>query len=795
MTGFKLLKSLPEGVELNGPSLEVLQEIERRWRQYDVIVVNAPVACHGKGERIRMHDGSSSAIEDISIGDNVMGPDGLPRIVQETFTGVDDLYKISAHRFGNYIMTGNHLLALKKITKSRKKGYYTKEIVKSVEDCYNASNDFKINSFMYTSSVEYPEVELKVDPYRLGIWLGDGHTNSMDQEVVSEWISWGTDIRVAAKPENPVMEELRSLGVFDNKHIPRHYIVNSRENRLKLLAGIIDTDGYCPGSGIEVTQKIKSISESIQEIALSLGFCASLTIKYVNEVPYYRVYISGHGLESIPCRVERRKPTSSLRNLSNRKFKIESIGKGEFYGIRVDKDNLYLLEDYTVTHNCGKSGMALALANYFGGRILNPTNVLSRQYESVAKSMGFPLKGVYSSGQYTCKNDDKSSCRQAKGAQKRYCLGCPYLAELREAKRARQTVSTYHMCNALGMQRLPIIADEAHNLIRFVQDQHQKLVWPHKCGVPIEYLDNIKTLKDYISTHDTSATPLDLVAEDLFVEKGKYPEYVYEITQELWSGGGTVYGQKYERGTPELAPVIRGYPLDIRGQLKLGNPAAKLVLMSATINASDIRQLGLDEKRVLYLEAKSAIPPDRRPIITDYVGGINRKNQVSMVDKIVKKIHHYLETRPEKGMIHMTYSMADELRRRLDHPRLIFHTKANTSQKLAQFKQSSNGVFVGCGLYEGVSLDYDQARWQVIAKVPFPSLASPLHKYHSEKDPDFYAWSTLKNLIQAYGRVCRRPDDLGDTYILDSNFGTLLAHNKHLVPEWFTEAIKGGQAE
>jgi len=90
---------------------------------------------------------------------------------------------------------------------------------------------------------------------------------------------------------------------------------------------------------------------------------------------------------------------------------------------------------------------------------------------------------------------------------------------------------------------------------------------------------------------------------------------------------------------------------------------------------------------------------------------------------------------------------------------------------------------------EGVSLDYDLARWQVITKCPYPSLAEPAIRYLADQKPAWYQWETLKKLVQACGRVCRTPEDWGITYITDTTALRLFRENGRMIPNYLKEAL------
>jgi len=83
----------------------------------------------------------------------------------------------------------------------------------------------------------------------------------------------------------------------------------------------------------------------------------------------------------------------------------------------------------------------------------------------------------------------------------------------------------------------------------------------------------------------------------------------------------------------------------------------------------------------------------------------------------------------------------------------------------------------------------DLARWQILLKVPWPSLAEPAIKWKAENDEEWYLNATVKDISQMYGRVCRHAEDLGTTIIMDKSFLKLKQRAEYLMPAWFKEAL------
>jgi Rad3-related DNA helicase len=90
----------------------------------------------------------------------------------------------------------------------------------------------------------------------------------------------------------------------------------------------------------------------------------------------------------------------------------------------------------------------------------------------------------------------------------------------------------------------------------------------------------------------------------------------------------------------------------------------------------------------------------------------------------------------------------------------------------------------------GVSFDHDKSRFQIIAKIPYPSLASQKNKLRQKNNPDWYAWKTICGLLQMSGRSIRSKTDHADTIIIDESFSDVLKYSSHYIPEWVQESIK-----
>jgi Rad3-related DNA helicase len=421
-----------------------------------------------------------------------------------------------------------------------------------------------------------------------------------------------------------------------------------------------------------------------------------------------------------------------------------------------------------------------------GARILTPTTVLVNQ---CAKD--FPQTPVArSAGHYTCEvRQRRCGAYQAKDR----CRGCLYTEARDIAKESPISISTYHMNMVLKSRREVVIIDEAHRIPSAIRDMHKKRIFPHKVMMPRECIGNLELTKEWAESLDISQftkTEQDFL-ENLVKDMTDRPLHCYDWGTDFWSNGGFIWGDKVKKGEPHEVPTLNRQPLDIFNKPPIfWQEGQKLVLMSATIGRPDLYELGLDNTRPIFIQGDAPITPDRNPIKKDYIGNINHANQEKMLKPLADKILHSCQNFKGKGVIHTTYGLAKLLKPLLSHDRLITHTSANMRSQLKKFLRSENGIFLVSGMYEGVSLDYDKADWQVITKIAWPSLTDPLQQHRAEDEPDYYLWSTLKNVIQTAGRVCRRPDDYGETIVWDSSFERLLIEGKHLVPKAFKKRIE-----
>lgn len=403
-------------VKSEHPDYPHQREIVWQWLRHCVGIGEITVSggkCLGRGTPILMHDGTTKPVEDVQVGDQLMGPDSLPRTVLSTAKGHAELFRIDQGYGDSYVTNGDHILVLQSLGDPRRKDYTLvremttnafREMTRSQKTVWHGIK----------SAVEFKKQDVPLDPYWLGLWLGDG--NFYDSEIavgdgdteIAEFCrehasAVGMDIRlnpgsgcsgfrfctkVQGWNANTLRSALDSLGLLKRRKahlgskenprfrfIPLKYMVNDRDTRLKLLAGLIDSDGSVDrnGSRAVVTTVYLKLAQDTVWLARSLGFKASYWqrktgIKSRNFVgSCFVVSIAGERVGDIPTRLSRKKlksfdgsTTGSKRSTSSQ-IKVTPIGPGDYFGFEIDGDRRFLLGDFTVTHNTRSFCMAASM--------------------------------------------------------------------------------------------------------------------------------------------------------------------------------------------------------------------------------------------------------------------------------------------------------------------------------------------------------------------------------------------------------------------------------------------------
>ena len=257
------------------------------------------------------------------------------------------------------------------------------------EQYINLPTNTKTSLKLYKTGIEFPEKELIIDPYMIGYWLGDGTSTqsvitTQDSTVVKYFktnlgkykcylqyrnntnkYSYGITGN-GTIGGNLFLTTLKNLNLIDNKHIPDIYKYNSRENRLKLLAGLIDSDGHYQKERniFEFSQSLyhEKLIDDVIYLCRSLGFACyknkkntTWTYKGIKKTgETWRINIMGEDIEKIPTLCQRKRES---KRISPKNVLVTAIDKilickqEKYYGFELDGNGRFLLGDFSVTHN------------------------------------------------------------------------------------------------------------------------------------------------------------------------------------------------------------------------------------------------------------------------------------------------------------------------------------------------------------------------------------------------------------------------------------------------------------
>ena len=343
--------------------------------------------CLSPNTYVLLWDGYIKQARDIKIGDLLIDDKGNPTAVKQLTCGRDQMYKIS-HDDNSYIVNSQHILTLickkhKVVVKDVLNGgydihyfdgknmnvYHTNDvdnILSKIPD--NNVFDISIENYMkfhpdvqklfcavynYTP-INWEKKPVKINPYILGFWIGNNFHNLNDDQwdifynyICNELQKYNPNIINNCVILDREFAELIDKNGYNNiSGIKDEYLGNSIENRLELLAGLIDAIGVINNS-IEIKNALlfcneNVINSNIQYLVHSLGY----NIKPI----IYGFKISGENLDKIPSKLHRRE----IANLSFDcqfcdEITIENAGYGEFIGW--DVGGRFLLEKFTITHN------------------------------------------------------------------------------------------------------------------------------------------------------------------------------------------------------------------------------------------------------------------------------------------------------------------------------------------------------------------------------------------------------------------------------------------------------------
>jgi ATP-dependent DNA helicase DinG len=502
----------------------------------------------------------------------------------------------------------------------------------------------------------------------------------------------------------------------------------------------------------------------------------------------------------------------------------------------------------------GKSHIALMIADWYSKKIdqaakidiITAGKILQDQYNTTYTS----IKNLKGKENYSCKSYD-TSCSNGKEfnrLNKTNCDFCPYDDAKTGFIGGKVSLTNFYLYLIYAIYNKKmldqresklLIVDECHSLDDVVSDfisikitetlikrlkftkEYDIIKLLKKIKNISEYVDFLRYLKSEISVtigeidgsmipgRDATSDKRDLKISKLIGTKNKdvkmmqvisdLKQYLQKIDVFLKEYDDnphnwvleTSYNEKSKQNELSIEPI---WSTDYLDQYVWSN-YDMVILMSGTILDKDLfsELNGLDTQKTVYYSTSSPFPLDNRKVFYMPLGKMSYqkkeetfKNYIPYFHKILKKYEGL------KGIVHTnSFELSSWVKRDVEDPRLIFHTNIDRDDKLREHMETKDpSVFVSPSIATGVSFDHEKSRFQIIAKIPYPSLASQKNKLRQKNNPEWYSWKTVCALMQMCGRSIRSKTDYADTIILDGSFSDILKYSSKYIPSWFQESIK-----
>lgn len=334
--------------------------------------------------------------KDVSVGDELFDRKGNPtKVLGVSPQGILEAYEVTLEDGRKFVVNDEHIIPyltqdkkilskpLKEMMVDYKYTYVRKDRGNKVE----VYNKYKIPN---SGAVEYKHEEHFISPYAMGVLLGDGSLSSKmltvsnnEKDIIEKlslelglntpeksihnynWVYTKNNNKEFDGKVKDYKDEIKRLGINVTSHykfIPREYLLGSKEQRLDLLKGLMDTDG-----SVDITPKGKiprqrfstmseQLAKDIRELAFSLGINNTLSIYDRKEkgIEYNVLFFTSQEIVSSTKHLDK---LSGMKKVSRREshsyiVNIEKVESREMVCFMVDNDEkLFLMNDYIVTHN------------------------------------------------------------------------------------------------------------------------------------------------------------------------------------------------------------------------------------------------------------------------------------------------------------------------------------------------------------------------------------------------------------------------------------------------------------
>ena len=492
----------------------------------------------------------------------------------------------------------------------------------------------------------------------------------------------------------------------------------------------------------------------------------------------------------------------------------------------------------------GKSAIGFTIANYInnsseyasekleGSYFLTTQKILQDQYEKDFASKG--MISLYSSSNYTCKEDGKASCKdiltglRTNSIPKKYD-SCNYKCRYKKQKKLFNdemlgiTNFSYFLTEKNYSKILPdkkvLIVDEAHNLeselTRFIEISvseyfSEKIL---KLKIPKEINTQFKTF-NWIKNvyHSAVKRKTDFISKQLDkfgLNSNKLEEFKkitnrYEMLTshlvkieefiKIYQKDNWVFD--IDRSNGKYSKLIFK-PIDISSYAKeyLLQYADYVIFMSATIVSHEgfSISLGLPYEKTMFVKKGSPFDSKNRPVLYVPAGSMSYKNIDNTLPKMAKMVEAIMSNhKDQKGIIH-THSnkIAFYLKNKIKSKRLLMASGEKRDEMLKKHLTSKDPtILISPSMSEGVDLKGKLSEFQILCKIPYPFLGDKVTKKKMNKWDWWYSTQTVRTIIQSLGRSIRNENDKAITYILDEDWNIIKRKSSNYFPADFFDSYQ-----
>ena len=325
--------------------------------------------CHKIDTDIMMYNGHCKRVQDIRVGDQLMGDDSTPRNVLHLFQGYSEMYNICAEKWGDeFVVNGDHVLSLI-VTQPSFKIYDDESnmwCIKWMEYCQRTiikkckmdfvdeefANEFLENISEKENTLKHGDiVDISVNDFR-GMNLSHLRFSLFKKDI---------ELKDSTVHNDAWLFGFK-LNLLIQTHIPSKYVYNLKVIRYKILAGIID-QYYQNNIDSQIDQYAIVVNKYLAYDIIQI--IKSLNIEYNYSSNTETLILFGDGIENIPVIIANSK--TSIHGDKSSRFSIKLDNDDNFYGFELDGNHRYLMGNYIVTHNSnGKSKFIELFERSFG---------------------------------------------------------------------------------------------------------------------------------------------------------------------------------------------------------------------------------------------------------------------------------------------------------------------------------------------------------------------------------------------------------------------------------------------